>query len=159
IWTMPFPEAQKRELLKFLPNDDRMAPLPPAVLIDKQVEGDDTGNEEDAVVDAELGVKLTDGEIKELIWTFIRHAARLKNGIRVGEVTSTVIPWPHQMRSLLRMYESWPFRMLEAAEVGLGKTVIAGLVIRQGWLSGKAKRILLLVPKAVMTQWQAELYE
>ena len=43
--------------------------------------------------------------------------------------------------------------------MGLGKTITAGLILRQVWLSGKARRILLMVPKAVAIQWQNELYE
>ena len=43
--------------------------------------------------------------------------------------------------------------------MGLGKTIEAGLLLRQAWLSGKAKRILILAPKAVLTQWQIELRE
>ena len=49
--------------------------------------------------------------------------------------------------------------MLIADEVGLGKTITAGLFIRQAWLSGKAKRILILMPRSLLTQWQGELYE
>ena len=57
------------------------------------------------------------------------------------------------------MYEGWPCRLLIADEVGLGKTISAGLLIRQAWLSGLARRILLMVPASVMPQWQNELYE
>ena len=48
---------------------------------------------------------------------------------------------------------------LIADEVGLGKTIQAGLLLRQAWLAGRAKRILILVPKAVLKQWQIELRE
>jgi len=44
-------------------------------------------------------------------------------------------------------------------EVGLGKTIEAGLVIRQLILSGRVKRCLILAPKSVLKQWQEELYE
>ena len=57
------------------------------------------------------------------------------------------------------MLDTWPFRLLIADEVGLGKTIEAGLITRHAWISGAAKRILILVPSALMTQWQAELYE
>src|SRR5262249_27299799 len=50
-------------------------------------------------------------------------------------------------------------RLLIADEVGLGKTITAGLILRQSWISGRAKRILILAPKAVLIQWQNELYE
>ena len=41
----------------------------------------------------------------------------------------------------------------------LGKTIEAGLLLRQAWLAGRAKRILVLAPKAVCRQWQIELRE
>jgi hypothetical protein len=44
-------------------------------------------------------------------------------------------------------------------EVGLGKTIEAGLVIRQLVLSGRVRRALILVPKSILVQWQEELYE
>mgnify|MGYP002682180715 CR=1 FL=1 len=40
-----------------------------------------------------------------------------------------------------------------------GKTIEAGLALRQLVISGRVKRSLLLVPKSVMRQWQEELYE
>ncbi len=70
-----------------------------------------------------------------------------------------MIPWPHQIRAFQRLYDHWPPRLLIADEVGLGKTIQAGLLLRQAWLAGRAKRILVLAPKAVLRQWQIELRE
>jgi superfamily II DNA or RNA helicase len=95
-----------------------------------------------------------------VVWSFIRRAPALPNGgERVGEATSAVQPWPHQIRAFQRMYDAWPPRLLIADEVGLGKTIQAGLLLRQAWLAGKARRILILAPKAVLQQWQIELRE
>ena len=58
-----------------------------------------------------------------------------------------------------RMYENWPPKLLIADEVGLGKTIEAGLLLRQAWLAGKARRVVLLAPKALLKQWQIELRE
>ncbi len=80
-------------------------------------------------------------------------------GARVGEATAAVIPWPHQVRAFERLYFRWPPRLLIADEVGLGKTIQAGLLLRQAWLAGRARRILILAPKAVLRQWQIELRE
>ncbi len=80
-------------------------------------------------------------------------------GIRVGEATAAVTPWPHQIKAFERLYRHWPPRLLIADEVGLGKTIQAGLLLRQAWLSGRAQRILVLAPKAVLGQWQIELRE
>ena len=99
-------------------------------------------------------------ERRRLIWSFIHHAPTFPNGgERVGEVTSAVEPWPHQVRAFHRMYDRWPPKLLIADEVGLGKTIQAGLLLRQAWLAGRAKRILVLMPKAVIQQWQLELRE
>ena len=39
-----------------------------------------------------------------------------KGGERVGEATSAVIPWPHQVRAFERLYRNWPPRLLIADE-------------------------------------------
>lgn len=94
------------------------------------------------------------------IWRYIRESpAKSPEGDMVGAATSAVTPWPHQVRAFRRMYDHWPPRLLIADEVGLGKTIQAGLIIRQAWLSGRGRRILILAPKAVLTQWQLELRE
>lgn len=99
-------------------------------------------------------------DLRRLVWGFIRHAPAMPNGgERVSEATCAVTPWPHQIRAFHRMYDNWPPRLLIADEVGLGKTIEAGLLLRQAWLAGRAKRILILAPKAVLTQWQIELRE
>lgn len=52
-----------------------------------------------------------------------------------------------------------PQRFLISDEVGLGKTIEAGLVLRQLRLMGLAQRALILAPKSILRQWQEELYE
>lgn len=99
-------------------------------------------------------------EVRRTVWRIIRQAPAEPNGGEwVGEATSAVEPWPHQIRAFQRLYDSWPPKLLIADEVGLGKTIEAGLLLRQAWLSGRAKRILVLAPRAVLTQWQIELRE
>ena len=100
------------------------------------------------------------GDLRSRVWAFIARAPSLPGGgIRVGEATAAVTPWPHQIKAFERLYGHWPPRLLIADEVGLGKTIQAGLLLRQAWLSGRAKRILILAPKAVLGQWQIELRE
>jgi SNF2 family DNA or RNA helicase len=77
----------------------------------------------------------------------------------VGEATCSVDPWPHQVRAFERLYASEAPRLLIADEVGLGKTIQAGMLVRQMWLADRARRILILTPAAVMRQWQLELRE
>ena len=133
------PDAVQQDLLRFLPSEGpparlKKAPKPP----ERQ--------------------PLTDRQ--QLIWAFIKRAPSLPNGgSRAGEATAAVTPWPHQVRAFERLYREWPPKLLIADEVGLGKTIQAGLLLRQSWLAGRAKRILILAPKAVLKQWQIELRE
>lgn len=48
-------------------------------------------------------------------------------------------------------------RVLLADEVGLGKTIEAGLILHRLHLTGRAKRVLILVPEALVNQWFVEL--
>ena len=94
------------------------------------------------------------------MWSFIRHAPSLPNGREcVGETTAAITPWPHQVKAFERLYHDWPPKLLIADEVGLGKTIQAGMMLRQACLAGRAKRILILAPEAVLVQWQIELRE
>ncbi|MBU6185762.1 MAG: DEAD/DEAH box helicase family protein [Cyanobacteria bacterium REEB444] len=75
-------------------------------------------------------------------------------------VTSVpVTPWAHQMKILRRMATEFPRNALIADEVGLGKTIETGLVLRYLLLSKKVKRVLVLSPASVQPQWQEELRE
>ena len=66
---------------------------------------------------------------------------------------------PHQIEAALFALRS-PFSrgIIEADEVGLGKTIVAGIVIAQKWAEMK-QRILIIVPANLRRQWQIELEE
>jgi superfamily II DNA or RNA helicase len=100
-------------------------------------------------------------ERRRIVWSYVLQAAasHLPGAERVGEGTSAVTPWPHQQRAFQRLWQQWPPRLLIADEVGLGKTVQAGLLLRQAWLSGRARRMLVMAPASVLKQWQRELRE
>jgi SNF2 family DNA or RNA helicase len=100
-------------------------------------------------------------ERRRIVWSYVLQAAasHLPGAERVGEATSAVTPWPHQQRAFQRLWQQWPPRLLIADEVGLGKTVQAGLLLRQAWLSGRARRMLVMAPASVLQQWQRELRE
>ncbi len=136
-----FPEAARKKVLEFLPAHDHISPR---LLKSSPVLNDH---------------RLLPDEYRRIVWTFIQVAPQLSNGLRVGEATSAVTPWQHQIRTYTRFIGEWPCRLLIADEVGLGKTISAGLILRQAILAGLAKRILILTPKSVQIQWQNELYE
>ena len=68
-------------------------------------------------------------------------------------------PWIHQIKILRRVAEKFPHSFLIADEVGLGKTIETGLILRYLILSKKVQRVLILAPASVQPQWQEELRE
>jgi SNF2 family DNA or RNA helicase len=70
---------------------------------------------------------------------------------------SSVIPLPHQIRALSRAISSDRVRYLLADEVGLGKTIEAGLILRELKLRGLVRRTLIVAPKGLVTQWVSEM--
>ncbi len=68
-------------------------------------------------------------------------------------------PWAHQLKILRRVAANFPCSFLIADEVGLGKTIETGLILRYLIVSQKVKRVLILAPASVQPQWQEELRE
>ena len=64
---------------------------------------------------------------------------------------------PHQVAVLHRVASNYPHRFLLADEVGLGKTIEAGLIIKELKARGMANRVLILAPSGIVSQWQFEL--
>lgn len=81
----------------------------------------------------------------------------LEENLLLAPIQSSVIPLPHQLYALNRAVGQDRIRYLLADEVGLGKTIEAGLVLRELKLRGRAKRILVVAPKGLVRQWQAEM--
>ena len=151
------PEAVRRDLLRFMPSDG-----PPARLSRAGLEPDkaDDGKKSDRIGSEPRPEGAGRLDWRARVWAFIGNAARLSGGgALVGEATAAVTPWPHQVRAFEKLYGRWPPKLLIADEVGLGKTIQAGMLLRQAWLSRRAKRILIMAPKAVLSQWQIELRE
>ncbi|ODR87379.1 DEAD/DEAH box helicase [Shewanella xiamenensis] len=94
---------------------------------------------------------------------YIASAARIANAQAEGELLSpleaNVIPLPHQLKALRKAFSQPQLRYLFADEVGLGKTIEAGLVIRELKLRGMAKRILVCAPKGLVSQWLSEMQQ
>ena len=151
------PEAVRRDLLRFMPSDGMPARLKKAGVEDTEHGDREAGSEETPQEPPAMPAAI---DRRSLVWAFIANAAQLPGGgALVGEATAAVTPWPHQVRAFEKLYGRWPPKLLIADEVGLGKTIQAGMLLRQAWLSGRAKRILIMTPKGVLSQWQIELRE
>jgi len=71
-----------------------------------------------------------------------------------------IIPLPHQIEAVYgRMLQTSQTRFLLADDPGAGKTIMAGMLIKELHARLKVDRILILVPPLVLRQWQEELDE
>lgn len=87
-----------------------------------------------------------------------RVADALTQDVLLAPIESSVIPLPHQIRALSRAIANDKVRYLLADEVGLGKTIEAGLIMRELKLRGLAKRTLVIAPKGLVSQWVSEMH-
>jgi hypothetical protein len=74
--------------------------------------------------------------------------------------TSDVMPLPHQIAAVYEtMLPKQPLRFVLADDPGVGKTIMAGLLIRELILRGDLERCLIIAPGSLVEQWQTELTE
>ncbi len=91
---------------------------------------------------------------------YIVNLGKIKNEISQGILSSLsdeIIPLPHQLYVLERVLSDNNIRYILADEVGLGKTIESGMVIKELKLRGLIKRILIVCPKGLVTQWELEM--
>ena len=133
---IPIPEALRQNLIEFAPADPPDFKAPIGTLPAK-----DDGR----------------SPLRNELWEAISHA--LVNDPQTTIETTAAELWPHQL-SFWRRYgrnAEAPPRVLIADEVGLGKTIQAGAVLKTLVNQGKADRVLILTPAVARWQWQQEL--
>lgn len=106
--------------------------------------------------------RLFAGQIDPLNWFALRyhtleHRSRLLQSNLWGLGGSRAQPIAHQLHIAREVADRIAPRVLLADEVGLGKTIEAGLVIHRQLLSGRASRVLILVPENLQHQWLVEM--
>ena len=106
-------------------------------------------------------------------WAFDAPGAEFKLGLEAYRITqaalfdpmmavhtSNVEPLPHQISAVYEyMLPKQPLRFVLADDPGAGKTIMAGLLIRELLMRADAKRILIVSPGSLTEQWQDELLE
>lgn len=108
-----------------------------------------------------------------LPWTFVSPAADFKLALEALRIelgsafdpmmaihSSNVIPLPHQISAVYeKMLPRQPLRYVLADDPGAGKTIMAGLLIKELLMRSDAKRVLIVSPGSLTEQWQTELSE
>jgi ATP-dependent helicase HepA len=87
----------------------------------------------------------------------LARRARARSADTFGYSGARVELIEHQLRVAEIAASRNPVRVLLADEVGLGKTIEAGLILARMIATGRAQRVLVLVPEALMYQWFVEL--
>ncbi|WP_020558462.1 helicase-related protein [Thiofilum flexile] len=109
----------------------------------------------------------------ERSWAFNAEGEHFKLGLEAYRIsqaalfdpmmavhTSNVEPLPHQISAVYEaMLPKQPLRFVLADDPGAGKTIMAGLLIRELLMRADAKRILIISPGSLTEQWQDELLE
>ena len=106
--------------------------------------------------------RLFAGQIDPLAWFSLRyntleHTSRQLQSSLWGLGGTRAQPIAHQLHIAREVADRIAPRVLLADEVGLGKTIEAGLVIHRQLLTGRASRVLILVPENLQHQWLVEM--
>ncbi len=138
----------------------------------KVIYRDDTGNLKDRLLyqDDLGGIELIeagrpwsfdgDGELLRLVSEAYRIELAWLFDPYVAITTSLIEPLPHQISAVYKeMLPRQPLRFLLADDPGAGKTIMAGLLIKELMLRGDVERCLIVAPGSLTEQWQDELDE
>ena len=132
---IPIPDALREQLIGYAP-----AEMPP------EIESDDPPAE-----------KAPRASRADTLWKEIREA--IENDPQTTIETTPATLWPHQLAFWRRHARDAdkPPRLLIADEVGLGKTIQAGILLKTLLNRKLARRVLILTPATARWQWQSEL--
>ena len=93
---------------------------------------------------------------REKYWADLHRDLR-ENPANTPETIGSTL-WPHQQNFWNKYVGEERDRILIADEVGLGKTIQAGILLKTRINQGRVKRALILAPKSACRQWQRELW-
>jgi ATP-dependent helicase HepA len=87
----------------------------------------------------------------------LSHASRIQQSKVRGLLGSRTSHLNHQVYIANEVAQRYAPRVLLADEVGLGKTIEAGMILHHQLLTGRARRVLIVVPQTLIHQWLVEM--
>ncbi|RHW38367.1 ATP-dependent helicase [Lysinibacillus yapensis] len=79
------------------------------------------------------------------------------SGLQAPKLLTNIQLLPHQVEAAQTVIEKMNGKAILADEVGLGKTIEAGLIMKEYMIRGIVKKVLILVPASLQNQWVTEL--
>ena len=114
----------------------------------------------------EVKRKLRTGELSSVLdYRLTTNAFKILEFLKSADLSiesslksnSTIKLFDHQILAAKKMRNEFGGTGILADEVGLGKTIEAGIIIKEFLISGLAKSILILAPPSLIYQWQSEM--
>jgi superfamily II DNA or RNA helicase len=153
--------VRERDWIVLPSDDDDILCLRPLSGSESEICGVHKAIEGSQVAPAEFAPPVPDKAGEFIAGKLLRNAARLGLRSGAGPFRSigrlSVRPRPYQFVPLIMALKLDPVRMLIADDVGVGKTIEAGLVARELLDRGDARRLCVVCPPHLCDQWQTEL--
>ncbi|NBD34107.1 MAG: DEAD/DEAH box helicase family protein [Cyanobacteria bacterium] len=153
VKTFEVPEAVRQKLLRYTPNSKPT--WNQKVEFDTRPLPNVQTNNQQQITNNQQQITNEEKQQWELLFNLPSHKGCLDFCLQFIPIT----PWLHQVKILRRVAKQFPHSFLIADEVGLGKTIETGLILRYLLITQQVQRVLVLSPASVQTQWQEELRE
>lgn len=164
------PEAVTEKLLRYTPStqptwnrkvefDTRPLPSKPSNLSDKNQSNTTTISTDNIVEETITIISEAEKQKEHQAFNILINSHQHPGCLDYCLKSITIKPWPHQIKILKQVVKKFPCNFLIADEVGLGKTIETGLILRYLLLTKAIQRVLVLAPASVQPQWQEELRE
>ncbi|TDQ41669.1 DEAD/DEAH box helicase [Aureibacillus halotolerans] len=98
-------------------------------------------------------------------WTLFQLHFEAQNSLRIKDFDELLAPqhlpdlhiYEHQRETAEKVIQEMNGKAILADEVGLGKTIEAGLILKEYMIRGLVKKVLILTPASLVSQWEREL--
>ncbi len=89
----------------------------------------------------------------------LKQTGKIDSLIAVDAIRTKLVPYNFQLQTALQVINEMNGNAILADEVGLGKTIEAGLIMKELLLRGEVDSVLVVSPKSLLSQWKSEMWE